>query len=170
MTWPDVLRLVSVVGDPRTVTFRVSGPMSAFVTAVRLGNGTSGVLAGRVTQSVSVDLSVSGHTRPGRYAGTLTVHVSGWATDARLCMIVCVCEKGPSQSHRKERRGPTSYTARPGAPTPSPTTTPVTPTASSSPKPSAPTPVATSTPAVPTSSVTPSPTPAVTGGAGANGG
>ena len=35
-TWPDVFRLVSLVGGPRAVTFSVSGPIAPFVTDVRL--------------------------------------------------------------------------------------------------------------------------------------
>ena len=67
--WPDVFRLVSLVSDPRKVSFTTSGPIAAFVTAVRLDCGASSTLAGHATAKVYVAVSVPSCARPGEYYG-----------------------------------------------------------------------------------------------------
>lgn len=111
--WPDVFRLVSLVSAPHAVSFSISGPMAAFVTAVHLQNGTS-VLPGGATASVLISVSVPARARVGTYAGTLSVHVAGWSPDAQLPLTITICAKGPQ-----------------GKPTPTPSCTP-----STTPKPS----------------------------------
>ena len=86
---PDVFRLVSLVAEPRAVSFTVSGAMAALVTEVRLRDGTS-LLQGGATASVYVKIGVPGDAQPGDYSGTLTVHVDGWSVDPMLPMTITV--------------------------------------------------------------------------------
>ncbi len=89
-TRPDVFRIVSLVDDPRAVSFRTSGAMADFITEVCLANGQTAVLGGHATERVRVTIRVPDGAAPGVYAGTLTVHVQGWADDAQLPMTFTV--------------------------------------------------------------------------------
>lgn len=90
---PDVFRMVSLVSDARTVTFHVTGPLAEFVTVVRLRDGRSSVLRPWRTERVYVKIRVPEHAAARTYAGTLSVHVRGWATDAEIPMTFEVCDK-----------------------------------------------------------------------------
>jgi cell division septation protein DedD len=131
---PDVFRLVSLVDEPRAVSFSVSGSMAAFVTVVRLRDGTSGILQGRATESVYIKISVPDDVQPGDYSGTLTVHVDGWPSDAQLHMIITVratsaeqlslpatSEPAPSPPATMAPAETPTPTAAPSASTPAPT-------------------------------------------------
>lgn len=167
-TWPDVFRLVSLVSASHVVTFNVSGPIAACVTAVHLQNGTS-VLPGGATASVLISVSVTARAHIAIYAGTLTVHVAGWSPDAQLPLTITVCAKGPQGTPT-----PTPSCTSSTSPKPSPTCT-----TSASPKPSStcapstsPTPVESPTScATPTPAIDSAPTPLTTpsGSSGASG-
>jgi cell division septation protein DedD len=170
---PDVFRLISLVDQSQAVTFKVTGPMSTFVSVVRLGDGKSGVLKGRATASVYIKICVPEHARTGTYTGTLTVHVDGWAADAQLPMTITVrsteprYRARPARTRQLPRARATSSTVKSSTASPTPTVTP-TPTASPTPTPTAsPTPTAAATPEAPTPTATPetSPTPATRSGA-----
>jgi hypothetical protein len=122
---PDVFRIVSLIDESLTVTFGVTGQMTAFVTLVRLDNSAAGVLKGRATESVSINIRVPDHARPGRYSGTLTVHVDGWTDDAQLRMTIDVRSKKPVRDSvpDRHRSAPRKSTQRP-AQVPCPTATP----------------------------------------------
>ena len=92
---PDVFRLVSLVAEPRAVSFSVSGAMAAFVTDVRLKDGAS-VLQGGAIESVFVKIGVPDDAQPGTYTGTLTVHVDGWTPDVQLPMTITVRGASPA--------------------------------------------------------------------------
>ena len=112
---PDVFRFVSLVADSRTVSFSVSGEMAAFVTEVRLKDG-SAVLTGRAMASVFVKIHVPDDAQPGTYSGTLTVHVDGWGVDTSLPMVITL---------RSAPQVTTTPTTTPSAsPTPEPASTP----------------------------------------------
>jgi hypothetical protein len=155
-TWPDVLRLASLVSVPHAVSFSVSGPIAAFITGVHLQNGTS-VLPGGATASVLISVSVPARARIGIYAGTLTVHVEGWSPDARLPLTITICANGPQE---KPRPAPSCTTST--SPLPSPSCKPSTsPTPAKSPTPC--------TSAEPASSDAPVPLATPTGPSGATG-
>ena len=92
---PDVFRLVSLVAEPRAVSFTVSGAIAALVTEVRLRDGTS-ILQGGATASVYVKIGVPGDAQAGDYSGTLTVHVDGWSVDPMLHMTITVRGTSPA--------------------------------------------------------------------------
>lgn len=154
---PDVFRLVSLVDQSRAVTFSVTGPMSPFVTVVRLGDGKSRVLRGKATASVYIKISVPGHARTGTYTGTLIVHIDGWATDAQLHMTITVRSSEPKYRAMPERTRQLPHARATGATGKAPTTPSQTPTAPS--LPAAPSPESTPTPtpaAAPTPASSPS--------------
>ena len=157
---PDVFRMVSLVDESRSVTFRVTGQIAAFVTLVRLDGRTAGVLKGRATESVFIKICVPDHARPGRYSGTLTLHVDGWTDDAQLHLTIDVRSKKPAH-----RSAPNRHRAVPRKSTPRPTQTPCTAAAPAA----ASTPASTQTPA-PTATPAPTSAPAPTPSGGANGG
>jgi hypothetical protein len=137
---PDVFRLVSLVDEPRAVTFSVTGPMAAFVTVVRLSNCTSGVLQGHATESVYIKIRVPDHAQPGTYTGTLTVHVDGWAADAQVPMTISVRSTEPKDRSAPARPRPLPRRSTTSTPTQTPCTTP---TPAAAPSASTPTPTAT---------------------------
>jgi hypothetical protein len=148
---PDVFRVVSLVDQSRTVTFKVSGPISAFVTEVRLGDGKSRVLKGKATASVYIKICVPERAHTGTYTGTLTVHVDGWTTDAQLHMTITVRSSEPryrampARTRQLPRARATRATSKaPATPLQIPTAAP--PFVSPSPE-STPTPAAAPTPA-----------------------
>jgi hypothetical protein len=174
--WPDVFRLVSLVSAPHAVSFSVSGPIAAFVTAVRLQNSAS-LLPGGATASVLISVCVPARARIGTYVGTLSVHVAGWSPDARLPLTITVCDKGP-----QEKPTPTPSCTPSTTPKPSPscsTSTSPTPSCkpSTSPSPSckpstSPTPAKSPTPgtsAEPATSDPPVPPATATGSSGVSG-
>ena len=156
--WPDVFRLVSLVSDPRKVSFTTSGPIAAFVTAVRLDCGASSTLAGHATAKVYVAVSVPSCARPGEYTGTLVIHVAGSPKDTQVPMVMCVL------SNRRTRKA--APPGRQPSPRPSAIST-VTPLPSATPRPATPAPspsVSPSTPAPgPTATPTPTPSPSQSG-------
>jgi hypothetical protein len=99
---PDVFRLVSLAGDARTVTFDVTGPMADIVTDVSLGDGASDTLAGGATSRVRMRIRIPAGASPGTYAGTIAVHVQGWAEDVRLPMTIDVCATRSGASDAKQ--------------------------------------------------------------------
>ena len=86
---PDVFRIVSLVAEPRAVSFSVSGAAAAFVAEIRLKDRTS-MLEGGATESVYVKVRVPSDAQPGTYSGTLTVHVDGWTPDAHMLVTITV--------------------------------------------------------------------------------
>ena len=91
---PDVFRVVSLVAEPRAVSFSVSGAVAAFVVEIRLKDRTS-MLEGGATGSVYVKIRVPGDAQPGTYTGTLTVRVDGWTPDAHMLMTITVRDSSP---------------------------------------------------------------------------
>ena len=147
---PDVFRFVSLVTDPRAVSFSVNGAMAAFVTEVRLKDGGF-ALPGGATESVYVKVAVPHGVQLGDYSGTLTVHVAGCSPDVQLRMIITVRDTSPAAT----RPAATPAATPAGTPAATPVATPAaTPTAP-------PTAVPTATP-TPASTGTPGPTPLAT--------
>jgi hypothetical protein len=107
-TMSDVFRLVSLTDRPHVVTFHVTGPISEFVTEVRMGAGRPFVLDGGHTERVSMVVRVPDHADPGVYTGTLIVHVQGLQGDAEVPMTITVnrcgskdtCGDGPRTEHK----------------------------------------------------------------------
>jgi len=120
---PDVFRLVSLVAEPRAVSFSVSGAMAAFVTDVRLKGGAS-VLQGGARESVYVKIGVPADSLPGDYSGTLTVHVDGWTPDAQLPMTITVRGASPVTPAVTPAATPTAEPTSTATATPSPSPSP----------------------------------------------
>jgi len=101
-TRPDVVRLVSLVEGSRAVVLSVSGPISDFVTEVRLRGGIPDLISGGDTRSVQVQLRIPDDAVAGTYTGVLVIHVQGWDADAHIPMTIVVCDKDPLNGSARE--------------------------------------------------------------------
>lgn len=146
-SWPDVLRLTSLIETPQRVTFCISGALAPCVTSVHLAGHGGGALRVGATASVAMTIDLPRSLKPGMYTGRLTIHIAGWSPDARLPMVVRV-------SRQRGRHEISRIKVEPTVPAATPTITPAaTPSISATSGVSTPSPSATPAPAV---SATPS--------------